>query len=256
MLYYKNRFAKYSSYIRNLGFLNFIRYWMKKRSHRSMRNEFFLKSPLALYPLVCRPQTSDIDVFKQIYAQHEYSCLTHLSNEESGLIIDCGANAGFSTAYLLSHFPQSTVFAVEPDPGNYATLLRNVKSYSDRVQCFRAAIWSKDGITLNLSSSDGDGREWARTVGETYDLSGQLVESVSIGKLLTMSGFKRVKLLKIDIEGAEKDVFSESSVEWLAYVDCIVIELHGTECEEIFMRAVLDQGFKIRQHMELTIAER
>ena len=138
MSYYPNTWIKYSAYIRNLGLWRFFQYWIKRRTYRTIRRDFILTSPLSLHPLHCRPRTSDIDVFKQIFAQHEYSCLVDLSFDGSGLVIDCGANAGFSTSYLLSQFPQSTVLAVEPDPGNFAALRKNVLPYGERVKCFHS----------------------------------------------------------------------------------------------------------------------
>ena len=57
-----------------------------------------------------------MSVFDQIFIHQEYSCLQEL--KEPSLVLDLGANVGFSAAYFLSFFPRACVVAVEPDAGN------------------------------------------------------------------------------------------------------------------------------------------
>ena len=77
---------------------------------------YLLRSRYAEFPLKCRPKTTDIRVFRQIYVSREYRCLDEV--RDAGLIIDCGANVGYSSAYFLTRFPKSYLIAIEPDPGN------------------------------------------------------------------------------------------------------------------------------------------
>jgi len=51
------------------------------------------------------------------------------------------------------------------------------------------------------------------------------VKALTVNDLLDNYGLERIDILKIDIEGAEKEVFSNSS-SWLGKVDAIIIELH------------------------------
>ena len=255
MPYYPNTRAKYSEYIGNLGLAGFLRYWFKRRLQRRLRRVFTLRSPHAVFPLNCRPLTSDLAVFKQIFAQREYACIDSITTAGPGLILDCGANAGFSTAYLLTRFPDCTVIAVEPDPTNYQALLKNVEGYGPRVRCIEAAVWSHE-TRLCLSNSAGDGLEWSRTVNAADEKTDARVTALEIGRILSDSGHQRIRLLKIDIEGAETEVFGANSAVWLPKVDNLVIELHGEKCERAFADAVAPHGFKLRRHMELTIAQR
>lgn len=48
---------------------------------------------------------------------------------------------------------------------------------------------------------------------------------VSLPDLLTRYGIDRIDLLKIDIEGAEREIFSDSA-PWIARVGAIATELH------------------------------
>lgn len=47
-----------------------------------------------------------------------------------------------------------------------------------------------------------------------------------------------VDLLKLDVEGGEREIFGPNSQEWLPSIANIVIELHGPECEARFFEAL------------------
>ena len=70
---------------------------------------YTLKSRHALHPLQCRSRTTDSAVFWQVFIGLEYECLDDVA--DVGLVIDCGANVGYSSAYFLSRFPRCTVVA-------------------------------------------------------------------------------------------------------------------------------------------------
>ena len=57
-------------------------------------------------------------------------------------------------------------------------------------------------------------------------------------------------ILKVDIEGSEKEVFREAP--WLPQVSHLVIELHGPDCETTVMQAVNDRAMPTRCD-ELTV---
>ena len=115
---------KYLKRIKNLGFKNFLLYTLHKKTKRPRYGEFKLYSKHAAYPLTCRAGSSDIDVFKHVYTLRGYKCLDNIADPR--LIIDCGANAGFSTSYFLNRFPKAHVIAIEPDPANFKLLVRNI----------------------------------------------------------------------------------------------------------------------------------
>ena len=79
------------------------------------------------------------------------------------------------------------------------------------------------------------------------------VQAWDVGKLIDMSGFDTVDLLKVDIERAELYVFGESAASWLPRVRNICIELHGKDCEEVFFAAMSDFDYDLERYGELTI---
>jgi hypothetical protein len=83
-----------------------------------------------------------------------------------------------------------------------------------------------------------------------------LVDAIDIDTLLHNSGFDRISILKVDIEGAEVEVFSKDCQKWIDKVDSIVIELHDDECRRVFHEAVAGANFEISEFDELTVCRR
>jgi hypothetical protein len=81
------------------------------------------------------------------------------------------------------------------------------------------------------------------------------VQGVTINSVLKTSGFERISILKIDIEGGERELFS-GPLDWLEATDNIVIELHGADCARIFFDAVKQHNFEISTSRELTVCMR
>ncbi len=74
--------------------------------------------------------------------------------------------------------------------------------------------------------------------------------------LIKSTGLEYVDLLKIDIESAEKELFSENVHLWLPRTRRLVIELHGPDCERIFFDAMNGHCTNFERSGELTICRR
>lgn len=195
--------------------------------------------------------SSDMRVFWQIFTSDEYSCLRNLENVS--LVLDLGANVGYSSAYFLSCFPEARVIAVEPDERNVAICRVNLQPYGDRVLLLHGAVWP-ESTSLSLSKGTvGDGREWARQVTQPPVGGVGDVQAWDVGSLIDMSGGMEVDLLKVDIERAELAVFGHSATTWLHRVRNICIELHGADCEEAFFNALAGFEYELEHSGELTI---
>lgn len=236
----------YSTAFKNLGLRAFLHFEYQKRVKHS--DPFDLISRKLNFPVRARPRSSDLDVFYQILVFDEYRCVSGMTSP--GLILDLGANVGFSSAYFLSQFPDCSVIAVEPDPENFVALQRNVAPYRERVTTIQAAVWPH-AERLSLVHP-GQGVEWGVQVKPSVDGP---VQTVTIPDLQHVAGQKRISLLKIDIEGAETALFN-ADTEWLDDVDNIVIELHGKDAEKAFFDKVDDRRFDISKCDELTVCMR
>jgi FkbM family methyltransferase len=212
-------------------------------------------SPWAKYPLTFRPGSSDLLVFHQIFIEREYSCFDDLPSID--LVLDCGANVGYASAYFLSRFPRCSVVAIEPNRYNYELLRRNLAPYAGRVRAIHAGVWSHSASLKPADRAYRDGREWAYQFVECDPADEAATPAVDIGTLLRESGAERISLLKMDIEGAEAVVFGAFDISWLDRVDNIAVELHDDtvfgDATGIVSAALAIRGFATSRSGELTI---
>lgn len=250
----RERLQSYRLLISTLGFWQFLFYKIQLLRVHLLRLErpVSLFSKYAKFPLRFRPNTSDHAVFFQVFVNLGYRCLDDA--RDVSLIIDCGANVGYTSAYLLTRFPTARVIAVEPDPENFTMLEMNLAGYGERYRAVRAAIWSH--ATGLVMASKEPGTEWSRSVKLANGDEAASLQATDIGSLLDQSGCPTISVLKIDIEGAETAVFSSNYESWLSKVDNLAIELHGQEAVSIFEKAIASQHFKVSQCAELTVCTR
>lgn len=199
------------------------------------------------HPIQFRRTGTDTAVLRQMFVTQEYRPVASLSNVR--LIVDCGANIGLSAYYLLHRYASARVIAVEPDADNCVLCRRNLAPFADRSFVLRAAVWPENRRLRVVPESRNKG-PWALAV-EPWD-DGD-VEGLTIPEILRRAGESGpIDLLKVDIEGAEKNVFADAPA-WLDMTRNIAIELHGREAKATFARALANYCYKERQADELTI---
>ena len=198
----------------------------------------------APHPIWLRAGTSDISTFLMVLDGKEYD----FAVDRPSVIIDAGANIGLASIWFASKFPEARILAIEPEKSNYELLVRNVEPLH-HVTPIHAALWTHRG-TLAIDDPRREG-SWAFQTRELADLphSAESVSCLSLADLISEYDLGWIDLLKVDIEGAEKEVFSSPS-EWIGSVGAIAIELHDrfkTGCARSFYAAVSD--FPVEQTM-------
>ena len=179
-----------------------------------------------------------------------------LPQREPRFILDCGENVGYSSCYFLTRFPTARVFAVEPDPGNADLLRRNLAPYGRRCTIFQTAVWSRPVELVMSTTPFRDGREWARQVREAEPDETPEMFATDIPSLIEESGEARVGVLKMDIEGAETEVFSVDCSSWIPRVDVFIVEVHDEIASRTFVKALGVSDFDVSRHGEVTVAIR
>jgi len=169
--------------------------------------------------LTIRPNTSDHYVFRDIFLFKEFKLPIDINPK---LIIDTGAYIGLSSLYYTSRFPDAQIISIEPEASNYEILQQNTELHPN-IKRINAAIWSKNTL---LKITDSHSEKWAFTVAETHESDANGIKAVTLDEILSNSGADQVDILKIDIEGSEKEIFSKNSENWLKKVKIIVLELH------------------------------
>ena len=169
------------------------------------------------YSFNVRKGTTDTGTFRQVFKEDQY----RFDLENISTIIDAGANIGLASIVFGNKFPEAQISAIEPDKGNFELMQQNVTPYG--VKTFLAGVWNK---TSNLEVRDHGHGEWAYSVEEVDQPSENSISAISVNDVMDQSGFDHIDLLKVDIEGSEREVFSEGYESWLPKTKYIIIELH------------------------------
>ena len=170
-------------------------------------------------PIKMRTHTSDILVFNQVFLDGNYDLSINIRPK---LIIDGGAYIGYSTIFFANKFPEATIIAVEPHPSNFALLKENTVNYQN-IELINSGIWNRNAF---LKIRNAGRSYWETMVEEVASIQEESFEAVTIVELLKNSGYEKIDILKLDIEGAEKEIFSDEYEDWLGKVNIIIIELH------------------------------
>lgn len=210
--------------------------------------------PVTLHPralagagVLCRPGTTDAQVFDDTFVG-----LYHLPPADHPLsadavIVDLGANVGYTAAHFAAMLPESRIIAVEMDAENFGALRANVQTFGDRCRVVHAAVWDADG-EISYSGTEEWGFRVATLEGQTPTPEGDRItraEAISMPTLMRRCGIERIDYLKVDIEGAEAAVIDERA-DWLAHVGLIKIEYHPPATAGSMQRILERAGFTVR----------
>lgn len=194
-----------------------------------------------------RKRGSDLDTYREIVANGSYRpVIERLGPVE--FIIDLGANIGLASRFFAAAYPHARILCVEPDQGNVEVLRMNLGSgVGERVKILRAAAWGEDRAVA-VSRPPAPGQFDSITVQEVAEGTQNDVNvtaGLRLGEIILRSGFPRVDLLKIDIEGAEAQVL-RGDLAWTSAVSGIAIEFHGDARQATqFDRRFSELGFRI-----------
>jgi FkbM family methyltransferase len=164
-----------------------------------------------------RSHTSDIAVLGELIESGSYEGLAGAAPAQVSTIVDLGANTGLAARWLLARFPGARLVAVEPERGNVAVLRRNLGTLGDRAGILAECV----GATrrrVSMAGTREDGFRMQDT--DEGDVSVATMEDV-----FAELGADRIDLLKVDIEGAEEELFADCG-DWIGRVGVVSVECH------------------------------
>ena len=181
--------------------------------------EIVLRPPGIPCRVRIRIGTTDEGAYQQVLLEQQYAIDLPVS---PSVIVDAGANVGTTSIYFAHRYPKARIIAIKAEASNFALLSRNVQPYA-RITPIHAALWSQDGeMSLSLPEADtGSFEKWAFFV---HEGPGVPVRTISLRSVMNEMKITSIDVLKVDIEGAEKEVFE--SCDWIDAVGCVIIELH------------------------------
>jgi FkbM family methyltransferase len=140
------------------------------------------------------------------------------------VMVDIGAHVGIVSIYVAKRHPEVTVYAYEPEPGNFQRLVNNIEANGVKnVKPLRCAV-SGDGQPVDLVVDPG-GNSGGSSVCVSHD-NGEVVMVKSVTLRSIIEGLGIVRLLKIDCEGAEHEILEDAP---LGRVDYFCGEFHTND---------------------------
>jgi FkbM family methyltransferase len=178
-------------------------------------------------PIFIRPSHTDFAVFGKIFFRDEYRPKQTLGDVKT--IIDAGANVGYSSLWFSREYPQARIFAIEPDPVNFVQLSRNC-GHVKNIHLINSALWGeKQILSLQFEHKSKYLGSWGtRTIPQklaanTVNIQ---VQAISIDDIMKEYNLEYLDYVKMDIEGAEYEVFDSSNTKWLSRTQLLVAEFH------------------------------
>ena len=213
--YYKSHYSRFGI----AGVINVLKANMMKSNSLIKVDRQDIVSPIYL-----RLNTSDIPTFDQVFINQEYNFAT---SKPPNIIVDAGANIGLSSVYFASRYPESRIISIEPEKSNFELLKKNVAPYPNIIP-LQAALWDKNE---EISLVDPGFGKWGFMTVKKENQEERLcnllhqVPGMTVDRIMQDYSIPRIDILKIDIEGAEREVFHDTSL-WIEKVDVIIVELH------------------------------
>jgi FkbM family methyltransferase len=165
------------------------------------------------------------------------------------IAIDCGANVGKITAEFARR--GAVVHAFEPDPAAFAELQRQFGT-NPKIRLYQAAVAAADGKMPLYFRSERATDAVLYSVGSTLfrektDVLKDAFCEVEVRRLADfLRQFQRIRILKMDIEGAECEVLEDLLKEQLLdRIDLVLVETHEEWIPETIPRLQ-----KIREQLQ------
>jgi FkbM family methyltransferase len=137
-------------------------------------------------------------------------------------VLDLGANIGLFASYVASQSSGATIHCFEPARENFEILERNIERNGINARLYDCALTVDDGV--GFLSHEGSSVEYGLVENES-DATEQ-VKCLAMTRVFEVCEVEHFDLLKIDIEGFEKQLISAASDEWLGRFQNVVMEWH------------------------------
>jgi FkbM family methyltransferase len=196
-------------------------------------------------------------VYQQVFAHKEYQALLntiHQHGIQPGLIVDAGANVGYTALFLMANFKDSQVICIEPDAANAIQIAANATANGwNNIKVVKAGVWSHN-CWLKLNKDKSNGQEWGFYVTESETETD--LPAIDILKLPAVKNTATIDILKMDIDGSEAKIFEKPAyaAALLSKTRFIAMEINDDVASRSHIHEQLRQnGFSFYETGELTI---
>ena len=171
--------------------------------------------------ILLRPApSSDVPVAMEVFAVGSYNFPTPIGPPSPKRIVDLGANAGFSVVHFAKEYPDSQIEAYEPHPKQREQLLTHIRlnHLENRVIVRPVAVSNRSVGQLHLTDNDA--------MAQLVPIADRNTISVPVVDWFGEVGTQPIDVLKIDIEGSEREIVLDPRFRKLA-VRSVMLEWHA-----------------------------
>lgn len=204
------------------------------------------RNPVGIYPLLlwnvrcrtpdgdflCRRFTRDFEIVSPAYWEEP---LRGFFQIQDGVFVDVGAHVGKYTVMVGRRLgSKGKVVAIEPNPANFQALLRNIAINNlKNVMALSMACGASSSKTHLYRHIDMSGYSTHYNFGK-----GNIeVECRPLDTILENLGIDEVRLMKIDVEGAEMEVLAGAERTLTQARNCtVILEAWSAEAPKVLER--------------------
>jgi FkbM family methyltransferase len=181
---------------------------------------------------------------------HRTNHLSKYNFSKSDIVIfDLGSNIGSTLVDFSSSFPGAKIFGFEMDYENYTLAKYNIRNYSN-IKIINCAVWNRDEIVRYNKSTRFDGFYASNVTLTNAKDDFVMIQGITLDSLLKNYNIDFIDYLKMDIEGAEKQIFFSEKLNWLEKIGFLNIELHDFNNDELdkLIHILKTNNFSVEKH--------
>ena len=231
-----------------------------------LKKHFLFKDALALYfglkndkeaiylsqlkrTIYLRKNTKDKETFEEIFLTNLYNLLLPIQPKT---IVDAGANVGLASLFFRMKYPSAAIVAIEIEQKNIEAIEKNTIGFSN-FELKPNALFSRKAF---FSIEDPYNATNSFQIKEVSSSENADITSITLDEILESNHWETIDILKIDIEGAEKQLFESHYENWLPRTKVIMVETHDRmipKCSYTVMKTINEYNFILYTTTEGTL---
>ncbi len=181
----------------------------------------------ALWQVYVRDE-ADRSIFAEIFKLREYRAAEEVIKEALDPIIDVGAHSGLFSLYVRALNSIVPIIAIEPEKNNIKLLQKHFKENNiSLVTIFTGALAGEAGRRKLALSGDSHAHRLLDISPAEESNAIEIVPAISLPGLFKKYALERISLIKMDIEGAEYEIFENLDNEDFLKIGAIIMEYHN-----------------------------
>lgn len=159
-----------------------------------------------------------------------YNC--NINRDDIRVIFDVGANIGSVTLAAARSFPNAHIYSFEPVRATYQILCENTKSYGKRIITYNFGFFNvSKKFDIHITSFHGANSILDQSLNHKNvhphikEIGTENIEVCTIDSFMSNRNIDKIDIIKIDVEGVEKEVIEGGWETFKNKVDNVFIEL-------------------------------